>query len=225
MPLRFITRFIFLLFFAAAQASSPGIAAAASGGADARTILVWGDSLSAGYGLDKGQDWPTLLQTRLQDKGFRHVVVNGSVSGETSSGGRTRLPAALAEHAPSILILELGANDGLRGLQPKLLADNLKAMIDAANKSGAQVLLVGMQMPPNYGPAYTRRFSAVFSDLAESEDLPLVPFLMEGFADRPELFLADGIHPTADAQALILDTVWAKLQPMLVQADARAQRR
>lgn len=213
------------MFFAAAQASSPGIAAAASGGADARTILVWGDSLSAGYGLDKGQDWPTLLQTRLQDKGFRHVVVNGSVSGETSSGGRTRLPAALAEHAPSILILELGANDGLRGLQPKLLADNLKAMIDAANKSGAQVLLVGMQMPPNYGPAYTRRFSAVFSDLAESEDLPLVPFLMEGFADRPELFLADGIHPTADAQALILDTVWAKLQPMLVQADARAQRR
>lgn len=189
------------------------------------TILVWGDSLSAGYGLEKGQDWPTLLQTRLQDKGFRHVVVNGSVSGETSSGGRTRLPAALAEHAPSILILELGANDGLRGLQPKLLADNLKAMIDAATDSGAQVLLVGMQMPPNYGPAYTRRFSAVFSDLAESEDLPLVPFLMEGFADRPELFLADGIHPTADAQALILDTVWAKLQPMLVQADARAQRR
>jgi len=165
------------------------------------------------------------LQTRLQDKGFRHVVVNGSVSGETSSGGRTRLPAALAEHAPAIVILELGANDGLRGLQPRLLADNLKAMIDAATASGAQVLLVGMQMPPNYGPAYTRRFSAVFRDLAESEELPLVPFLMEGFADRPELFLADGIHPTAEAQGLILDTVWHSLQPMLTGATAQARRR
>ncbi len=165
------------------------------------------------------------MQTRLQDKGFRHVVVNGSVSGETSSGGRTRLPAALAEHAPAIVILELGANDGLRGLQPRLLADNLKAMIDAATASGAQVLLVGMQMPPNYGPAYTRRFSAVFRDLAESEELPLVPFLMEGFADRPELFLADGIHPTAEAQGLILDTVWHSLQPMLTGATAQARRR
>lgn len=226
MPLRFITRFIFLLFFAAfAHTASAVSTTASSGSADAQTILVWGDSLSAGYGLDKGQDWPTLLQTRLQDKGFRHVVVNGSVSGETSSGGRTRLPAALAEHTPAIVILELGANDGLRGLQPKLLADNLKAMIDAATDSGAQVLLVGMQMPPNYGPAYTRRFSAVFSDLAEREDLPLVPFLMEGFADRPEMFLADGIHPTAEAQRLILDTVWKTLQPMLTRTTAQARRR
>lgn len=223
MPLRFITRFVFLLFFAAAHIASA--ATPSSGNPDAPAILVWGDSLSAGYGLDRGQDWPTLLQTRLQDKGFRHVVVNGSVSGETSSGGRTRLPAALAEHAPAIVILELGANDGLRGLQPRLLADNLKAMIDAATASGAQVLLVGMQMPPNYGPAYTRRFSAVFRDLAESEELPLVPFLMEGFADRPELFLADGIHPTAEAQGLILDTVWHSLQPMLTGATAQARRR
>ncbi|WP_345795277.1 arylesterase [Thauera sp. JM12B12] len=223
MPLRFITRFVFLLFFAAAHIASA--ATPPAGNPDAPAILVWGDSLSAGYGLDRGQDWPTLLQTRLQDKGFRHVVVNGSVSGETSSGGRTRLPAALAEHAPAIVILELGANDGLRGLQPRLLADNLKAMIDAATASGAQVLLVGMQMPPNYGPAYTRRFSAVFRDLAESEELPLVPFLMEGFADRPELFLADGIHPTAEAQGLILDTVWHSLQPMLTGATAQARRR
>lgn len=214
------------MFVAAfAHTASAASTTASSGSADAQTILVWGDSLSAGYGLDKGQDWPTLLQTRLQDKGFRHVVVNGSVSGETSSGGRTRLPAALAEHTPAIVILELGANDGLRGLQPKLLADNLKAMIDAATDSGAQVLLVGMQMPPNYGPAYTRRFSAVFSDLAEREDLPLVPFLMEGFADRPEMFLADGIHPTAEAQGLILDTVWKTLQPMLTRTTAQARRR
>lgn len=211
------------MFFAAAHIASA--ATPSSGNPDAPAILVWGDSLSAGYGLDRGQDWPTLLQTRLQDKGFRHVVVNGSVSGETSSGGRTRLPAALAEHTPAIVILELGANDGLRGLQPGLLADNLKAMIDAATASGAQVLLVGMQMPPNYGPAYTRRFSAVFRDLAESEELPLVPFLMEGFADRPELFLADGIHPTAEAQGLILDTVWNRLQPMLTGTTAQARRR
>lgn len=202
---------MFLLFFA--------------GVAQAGTILVWGDSLSAGYGLEKGQDWPTLLQTRIDEKGFRHRVINASVSGETSSGGRSRLPAALAQHAPDILILELGANDGLRGLQPQLLADNLKAMVEAATAAGARVLLVGMQMPPNYGPAYTRRFNAVFGDLAERKDLPLVPFLMEGFADRPELFLPDGIHPTAEAQALILDTVWTKLQPMLSQTDARAQRR
>lgn len=223
MPLGFITRFIFLLFFATAHTASA--ANPPAGSPDAPTILVWGDSLSAGYGLERGQDWPTLLQTRLQHKGFRHVVVNRSVSGETSSGGRSRLPAALAEHAPAIVILELGANDGLRGLQPRLLADNLKAMIDAATSSGAQVLLVGMQMPPNYGPAYTRRFSAVFRDLAESEALPFVPFLMEGFADRPELFLADGIHPTAEAQGLILDTVWRSLQPMLTGATTQARRR
>ena len=193
--------------------------------ARADTILVWGDSLSAGYGLEKGQEWPALLQTRLQAEGFRHVVVNGSVSGETSSGGRTRLPDALAEHAPQVVILELGANDGLRGLPPKLLADNLQAMIAEATGAGARVLLVGMQMPPNYGPAYTRRFSAVYRDLAEREELPLVPFLMEGFADRPEMFLADGIHPTAEAQGLILDNVWVELKPLLAAEGAKSARK
>ncbi len=193
--------------------------------ARADTILVWGDSLSAGYGLQKGQEWPALLQTRLQAEGFRHVVVNGSVSGETSSGGRTRLPDALAEHAPRVVILELGATDGLRGLQPGLLADNLKAMVAAANGAGARVLLVGMHMPPNYGPAYTRRFSAVYRELAEREDLPLVPFLMEGFADRPEMFLADGIHPTAEAQGLILDNVWVELKPLLAAEGAKSARK
>lgn len=211
MPLRFIIPFVFMFFFAAL--------------ARADTILVWGDSLSAGYGLQKGQEWPALLQTRLQAEGFRHVVVNGSVSGETSSGGRTRLPDALAEHAPRVVILELGANDGLRGLQPGLLADNLKAMVAAANGAGARVLLVGMHMPPNYGPAYTRRFSAVYRELAEREDLPLVPFLMEGFADRPEMFLADGIHPTAEAQGLILDNVWVELQPLLAAEGAKSARK
>src|SRR5690606_23947550 len=135
MPLRFIIPFVFMFFLSAL--------------ARADTILVWGDSLSAGYGLDQGQEWPALLQTRLQAEGFRHVVVNASVSGETSSGGRTRLPAALAEHSPTLVILELGANDGLRGLKPQLLADNLGAMIDAAHAAGARVLLIGMRMPPN----------------------------------------------------------------------------
>ncbi|MCV2216306.1 arylesterase [Thauera sp. Sel9] len=201
MPLRSIaTFFVMLLFMSAAQAA---------------TILVWGDSLSAGYGLKPGEAWPTLLQTRLEEKGFRHTVVNASVSGETSAGGRSRLPAALERHKPDIVILELGANDGLRGLKPQLLAENLEAMIAASREAGARVLLIGMQMPPNYGPAYTRRFAQAFDEVAKTQQVPLVPFLMEGFADQPERFLADGIHPTADAQPLVLDTVWNGLEPML----------
>ncbi|NMG56308.1 arylesterase [Aromatoleum aromaticum] len=186
-----------------------------SGAAQAATILVWGDSLSAGYGLRAKQDWPTLLQTRLEREGFRHTVINGSVSGETSSGGRSRLPAALDRHEPDLLILELGANDGLRGLPPRLLAENLAAMIEAARSRGTRVLLVGMQMPPNYGPAYTRRFEQTFADVAREHEVPLVPFLLDGFGDRHELFQADGIHPTAEAQKLIVDTVWKRLAPML----------
>ncbi len=185
------------------------------GAAHAATILVWGDSLSAGYGLEPGRAWPTLLQTRLQEKGFRHTVVNASVSGETSAGGRSRLPAALERHKPDIVILELGANDGLRGLRPQLMAENLEAMIAASRDAGAQILLVGMQMPPNYGPAYTRRFAQTFDDVAKAQQVPLVPFLLEGFAGQPERFQADGIHPTADAQPLVLDTVWRGLEPLL----------
>lgn len=186
-----------------------------AGAVQASTILVWGDSLSAGYGLKSGEAWPTLLQTRLKDEGFRHTVVNASVSGETSAGGRSRLPAALEQHKPSIVILELGANDGLRGLRPQLMAENLTAMIDAARAAGSQVLLVGMHMPPNYGAAYTRRFAQTFTDVAQARKVPLVPFLLDGFADQPELFLSDGIHPTAEAQPRVLDTVWQGLQPLL----------
>ena len=192
-----------------------------AGAAQAATILVWGDSLSAGYGLKPQEDWPTLLQTRLTREGFRHRVVNASVSGETSAGGRSRLPTALAEHKPDILILELGANDGLRGLKPALLADNLGAMIASAREAGARVLLVGMQMPPNYGPAYTRRFAQTFSEVAANAGVPLVPFLLDGFAEHPEWFQADGIHPTAAAQPHIVDTVWQGLEPLLGQRSAR----
>ena len=189
------------------------------GGAHAGTILVWGDSLSAGYGLRAGQEWPALLQTRLAQEGFPHTVVNGSVSGETSAGGRSRLPAALQRHQPALLILGLGANDGLRGLQPRLLADNLGAMVDAARAAGAQVLLVGMELPPNYGEAYTRRFRQTFADVARTHKLPFVPFLLDGFATRPDMFQADGIHPSAAAQPLILDTVWGQLAPLLARSQ------
>jgi len=201
MPLRSIVIFFFAIVL--------------SGTAQAATILVWGDSLSAGYGLRPKEDWPTLLQTRLAREGFRHTVINASVSGETSAGGRSRLPAALERHKPELLILELGANDGLRGLQPALMADNLAAMIRAAHGKGAKVLLVGMQLPPNYGPAYTRRFHQAFIDIAKEHKVPLVPFLLDGFADKRDLFQPDGIHPTAEAQALIVDTVWKQLRALL----------
>ncbi|MDY0072935.1 MAG: arylesterase [Thauera sp.] len=187
------------------------------GQVQANSILVWGDSLSAGYGLERGEDWPALLQQRLQAEAHPHQVINGSVSGETSAGGRSRLPAALSAHSPSIVILELGANDGLRGLPPAQMAANLNAMIDAAQAAGARVLLVGMQIPPNYGPIYTRRFSEVFSELATARQLAFVPFLLEGFATDASQFLDDGLHPTAAAQHKVLDTVWQELQPLLVQ--------
>lgn len=183
--------------------------------AHSATILVWGDSLSAGYQLRPGEDWPTLLQTRLRKHGFPHSVVNASVSGETTSGGRTRLPAALSKHEPEVLILALGANDGLRGLRAQLMADNLGAMIDAASAAGTRVLLVGMRIPPNYGPTYTRRFEQVYVDAAARTGAPLVPFLLEGFAGDRNAFLADGIHPNAQAQARILDTLWTHLLPLL----------
>ncbi|MBW7861374.1 MAG: arylesterase [Rhodocyclaceae bacterium] len=186
-----------------------------TGTASAATILVWGDSLSAGYRLRPGEDWPTLLQTRLRTEGFQHTVVNASVSGETTSGGRSRLPAALAQHRPALLILQLGANDGLRGLRPQMMADNLKAMIETAKTNGIEVLLVGIRIPPNYGPTYTRRFEQVYADLAQGSGVPLVPFLLDGFADQRERFLDDGIHPDAAAQPLILDTVWRHLEPLL----------
>lgn len=181
----------------------------------AATILVWGDSLSAGYGLKPQQDWPTLLQTRLDKQGFRHRVINASVSGETTAGGRTRLPGALQRHAPELLILQLGANDGLRGLKPQLMEDNLAAMIRLAQERGTRVLLVGMRLPPNYGPAYSRLFHETFRKVARQHAVPLIPFLLDGFADKPEYFLPDGIHPTAEAQALIVDTVWPQLVAML----------
>lgn len=181
----------------------------------ADSVLVWGDSLSAGYGLQTQQAWPSLLEKRFAETKLPHKVVNASISGETTSGGRSRLPTALQTHKPAVVIIELGANDGLRGLPPKLMAANLQAMIDASRQAGARILLVGMRMPPNYGPEYTASFENTFKDLARSNKVRLVPFMMEGFADKRQFFQQDGIHPIAEAQPIILDTIWRELAPLL----------
>jgi acyl-CoA thioesterase-1 len=180
-------------------------------------VLVFGDSLSAGYGLPQGRGWVDLLRQRLAAAGQPVEVVNASISGETTLGGRNRLPAALAQHRPRAVILQLGANDALRGQSLDRMRDNLQAMVKASRAANAEVLLVGMQIPPNYGQQYTRKFQATFAEVARSQKVPIVPFLLEGFADRREMFQPDGIHPTAQAQPLMLDTVWSKLGPLLAK--------
>lgn len=174
-----------------------------------------GDSLSAAYGLAVEQGWVALMEKKLADKFPNCGVINASVSGETTAGGRTRLPALLEKHTPSHVILELGANDGLRGLSLKAMHDNLKDMVRKSKSAGAQVVLVGMMIPPNYGPSYTQRFSATFRDIAKQEGLALVPFMLDGFADKPNAFQADGIHPNAGSQPAILSNIWPYLQPLL----------
>jgi acyl-CoA thioesterase-1 len=181
----------------------------------APTILVFGDSLSAAYGIPRESGWVALLAQRLQAGKPAYQVVNASVSGETTAGGLSRLPALLAAHRPHLTILALGANDGLRGLPLTHTARNLEAMIDLAEKPGGKVLLVGMQLPPNYGPAYTSKFQALFAAVANKKKVRLVPFLLAGIATQPDRFQADGLHPTAQAQPILLDTVWHGLAPML----------
>jgi acyl-CoA thioesterase-1 len=187
----------------------------AAGAAPAPSILVVGDSLSAGYGIEMRNGWVTLLQQRLTKQGYLHAVVNASISGDTTAGGRTRLPAALKRHRPQIVILELGGNDGLRGLSLRETRANLDAMIKAAQSAGAQVLLVGIHLPPNYGPDYTGKFRAIYRDLAHTYSLAFVPFLLEGVALTPGLMQPDGIHPRAAAQPRLLDNVWPYLEPLL----------
>lgn len=178
-------------------------------------ILVLGDSLSAGYGIDGRQGWVSLLQERLQKQGFHHEVVNASISGDTTQGGITRLPNALKRFHPSIVVIELGGNDGLRGLSLADMKQNLAAMIEVARDQNGDVLLIGVDLPPNLGPVYTKRFRAVFTDLADTYRVPLVPSLLDGIHDKGELMQADGIHPRASAQRRILDNVWPHLQPLL----------
>ncbi|MDR1995885.1 arylesterase [Azonexus sp.] len=180
----------------------------------AKTILIVGDSLSAGYGLRPEQAWPSLLAGRLAEQRLDYSVVNISVSGETTAGGRSRLAPALQAHRPAVVVIALGANDGLRGLTLGQMRSNLEAMIAAAQKAGARVLLAGMRLPPNYGP-YADEFQATFADLARARKIALLPFLLEPVASRPELFQPDNLHPTAAAQPLILDHVWVALVPLL----------
>lgn len=180
-----------------------------------KTVLVLGDSLSAEYGLSHGSGWVPLLEQRLQAQRIEAIVVNASVSGETTSGGLARLPALLARHRPDVVVVELGANDGLRGLPLPAAEANLRAIGKQARQSGAQVLLLGMRLPPNYGRAYGERFFSLFGKLAQEFKAPLVPFMLEGMADQAALFQSDRLHPTAQAQPIILDNIWPHLLPML----------
>ncbi|MEW5890507.1 MAG: arylesterase [Pseudomonadota bacterium] len=199
--MRFIVIVLLSLWGAAAQAAG--------------TVLVVGDSISAGYGLRQSDSWPSLLAARLEREGFDYNVVNASISGDTTAGGRSRIGAALARHRPAVVIIALGGNDGLRGLPPDKMRENLEAMARAARDAHARVLIAGMRLPPNYGMAYTRQFEQAFAEAARNTRSVLVPFLLDGFAERRDLFQADAIHPTAAAQPLILDNVWPTLRPLL----------
>ena len=179
-----------------------------------QTILVFGDSLSAGYGIRQDAAWPALLAKRLQAKRLDYSVVNASISGETTSGGRTRIDAALARHSPQVVIVALGANDGLRGLPVAQLRDNLTAIVASAQKSKARVLLVGQRIPPNYG-RYAIQFHDSFGEVAKARKAALVDFLLEGVATDAQLFQPDNLHPTAEAQPLLLNNVWRGLAPLL----------
>ncbi len=180
----------------------------------ARTILIFGDSLSAGYGIRQEAAWPVLLEKRLQERQLDYSVVNASISGETSSGGLSRLPAAITRHSPRIVVIALGSNDGLRGLPLATLNNNLGTMVDMALKANARVLLVGQRLPPNYG-AYAAEFERTFAEIAKSRRIARVNFLLEGIAARRELFQADNLHPTAEAQPILMETVWKALEPLL----------
>jgi acyl-CoA thioesterase-1 len=183
--------------------------------AQPQTLLVFGDSLAAAYGIAQARGWVALLAERLKRSRPDYSVVNASISGETTAGGAARFARALETHKPRIVILQLGANDGLRGLPVGEMKRNLGRMIEAAQNSGARVLLLGMRMPPNYGPDYTRAFENAFAEVAKQYRTALVPFLLEDIAQRDELFQPDRIHPTEAAQPLILERVWKALVPLL----------
>jgi acyl-CoA thioesterase-1 len=193
------------------------VAAGISAKAQAATILVFGDSISAGFGINPERGWAALLQSKLKSEGYGEQVVNASVSGETTEGGLARLPRALALHHPGIVIIELGGNDGLRALPVEQMRANLAQMAALCAAAGARVLLLGMQIPPNYGPQYTQQFGSSYGTVARDKNLPLVPFLLNGIALNPQLMQADGIHPNELGQPKLLDNVWPTLKPLLVK--------
>ena len=178
-------------------------------------ILVMGDSISAGYGIQREEGWVELLSRSLNQAEYPHVVINGSISGETTGGGLARLPQALDTHTPAVVVIELGGNDGLRGYPTDLVRSNLKQMVELALAQDAKVLLVGMQIPPNYGPRYTQAFFSMYAEVADETGVALLPFFLEKVALEPRLMQSDGIHPTAEAQPLLLETLWDYLLPLL----------
>lgn len=188
------------------------LSAAASAYSAPKTVLVLGDSLSAEYGLARGTGWVALAEQKFKQNHIDAVVVNASVSGETTSGGRSRLPALLAKHKPDLVVIELGANDGLRGLPVPAAEANLRAMSEAAAKADAKVMLIGMRMPPNYGRDYADKFFAMYGTLSKDIKAPLVPFMLDGVADKPQLFQPDRLHPLAEAHPIILANIWPTLQ-------------
>jgi len=204
-----------LLAFLAAV--SPPLAAADLG----QTVLVMGDSLSAGHGIAQEESWVTLLGERLRSEGYGYAVVNASITGDTTTGGLKRLPRALEAHRPAVVIIELGGNDGLRGTPIGVMRSNLARMIELSKAAGAQVVLAGMQIPTNYGGPYTRDFAAVYPELARKYDTGLIGFFLDGIAQDITLFQPDGIHPTAAAQKILLDNVWPVLEPRLLKPKAR----
>jgi len=182
----------------------------------AETVLVLGDSLSAAYRMPVEQGWVSLLQQRLVSDMPGYQVVNASISGETSQGGLSRLPGLLQQYRPDLVVIELGANDGLRGTPPARLRQNLRTLIELSQQAGAQVMLLGIRLPPNYGPAYNAQFEVIFSELSAEMKVGLVPFFMARVALKPALMQSDGLHPNARAQPVLLDTVWPRLQPILL---------
>jgi len=191
------------------------VLAAGTASGKSSVILIVGDSLSAEYGLRRDTGWVRLLSDRLAKEAKQYSVVNASISGETTSGGRTRLPQLLQQHRPSVVVIQLGANDGLRGLPLAAMRENLVVMVRESRASGARVLLVGMRIPPNYGRDYSERFTAVYEKVADGERVARVPFLLDGFADDLDYFQADRIHPVEKAQPRMLDAVWRQLAPLL----------
>lgn len=192
--------------------------------AENKTILVFGDSLSAAYRIQQSQGWPSLLQQRLDAKSIPYQVANASVSGETTSGGLARFPETLKRTKPAIVIIELGANDGLRGLPMKAMQTNLQAMITQSKAINAKVLLIGMRIPPNYGVRYTQSFTNTYQTLSKKNDIPLVPFMMESVSENTDMMQADRLHPNAKGQPMILDNIWPAIKPLLSTERANTKK-
>ncbi|MGB5512171.1 MAG: arylesterase [Woeseiaceae bacterium] len=201
--MRKLLTLMILLLAAGAQGSGPP------------TVLIFGDSLSAGYGIDVDQSWAALLQARLEQQGYEHRVVNASISGETTEGGAARIKGALEQFSPQLVILELGGNDGLRGFPPARVQANLQKIVVEAQDYGAVVVLLGIRIPSNYGPRYSRAFEAAFRNVAEELEIPWIEFFMDGIALNDALLQADRIHPTAEAQPLLLDNAWPLISATL----------